>query len=98
MRGLTEESRLYFRQALEPLFISSPSWKKSINYLHLLMLRRFRSRCTLKDIESCVSACAARMGVEVRLFQTSDLAQCIQRLKSSQEDAVVINPGRCAQR
>ena len=53
------------------------------------------SRCTLADIEACVTSCAARMGVEVQLFQSSDVARCIQRLQSAQEDAVVINPGRC---
>ncbi len=62
----------------------------------LLMLRRLRSKCTLKDIEACVSSCARRMGVEVQLFQSSDLGQCIHRLRSSHEDAVVINPGKCA--
>ncbi len=54
------------------------------------------SRCTLTDIEACVRTHAQRMGIEVQLFQTSDLGHCIQRLESAQEDAVVINPGRCA--
>jgi 3-dehydroquinate dehydratase len=55
------------------------------------------SRCTLADIEACVSSCALRMGVEVQLFQSSDLGLCVQRLQSAQEHAVVINPGRWAQ-
>jgi 3-dehydroquinate dehydratase len=55
---------------------------------------RRSSRCTLADIEACVSSSALRMGVEVQQFQSSDLALCIQRLQSAQEDAVVINPGR----
>jgi hypothetical protein len=93
VRGATEENRLLFRWPF-------------LSHIRLFLYRsstlqgiadaiQCSSRCTLTDIEECVTSCALQMGVEVQLFQSSDVARCIQRLQSAQEDAVVINPGRC---
>mmetsp|Transcript_46285 Transcript_46285/g.143375 ORF Transcript_46285/g.143375 Transcript_46285/m.143375 type:complete len:205 (-) Transcript_46285:136-750(-) len=52
----------------------------------------FKSSARLADYDRHIRKTAEDLGVFVEHVQTNDLAECISRLKTSTEDAVVINP------
>eukprot|EP00930_Biecheleria_cincta_P091400 TRINITY_DN80969_c0_g1_i1.p1 TRINITY_DN80969_c0_g1~~TRINITY_DN80969_c0_g1_i1.p1 ORF type:complete len:168 (+),score=38.03 TRINITY_DN80969_c0_g1_i1:134-637(+) len=52
----------------------------------------FKSSAVLADYDKHIRNTATELGVDVEHVQTNDLAECIARLQSSTEDAIVINP------